>query len=318
LLNLQAAEKDWAATEQTLSRARAAGADSAASDLVEGRLHQARGESDRARASFERALARQPDAPEPLIALVQLDLQQGKAQQAREWLEQALARNPNHLYASGFLGEVALLGGDQAGAERRFHEATERKPDWVQPWLHLATLKLSQKKRDEAQEILEQGVRRNPNSQELRLLLATTLGEAGNVDRAIQEYDALLGLNPRALVAANNLASLLADKKGDPKSLERALALSREFESKQPNPYFLDTLGWVHLKLGHGQGAVRLLKQATALAPDHPVLNYHLGAAYLKSGQPVDARVHLQKAVAAGKPFEGMDAAKALLAEVAG
>jgi uncharacterized protein HemY len=63
---------------------------------------------------------------------------------------------------------------------------------------------------------------------------------------------------------------------------------------------------------------VRVLKQATALAPDHPVLNYHLGAAYSKSGQIADARVHLKKALEAGTSFEGLEAAKALLAEVAG
>src|SRR5262249_37310280 len=84
------------------------------------------------------------------------------------------------------------------------------------------------------------------------------------------------------------------------------------------NPYLLDTLGWAHYKLGHGMDAVRVLKQATALAPDHPVLNYHLGAAYSKSGQASEARTHLMKAVAAGTSFEGLDAAKALLAEIPG
>ncbi|MCE9536964.1 MAG: hypothetical protein K8R65_11225, partial [Nitrospirae bacterium] len=76
--------------------------------------------------------------------------------------------------------------------------------------------------------------------------------------------------------------------------------------------------GWAHYKLNHGGDAVRLLKQATALAPDHPVLNYHLGAALSKSGQSGEALVYLRKAVAAGTPFEGLDDAKTLLAEVAG
>jgi tetratricopeptide (TPR) repeat protein len=318
LLNLQAAEKDWAAAEQTLSKARAAGADRGASDLVEGRLAQARGEWDHARASFERAAARHPEAPELLIALVQLDLQQGKPAQAKARLEQVLARNPNHPYASGFLGEVALLVGDRAEAERRFREAVQHKPDWVQPWLHLATLKLSDRNRVEAQTLLEQGIQRNLGSQELRLMLATTLSEAGDVDRAIQEYDALLRLNPRVLIAANNLAALLVDQKGDQKSLERALVLTKEFETSAPNPYFLDTLGWVHLKLGHREEAVRMIRQAAVKAPDHPVVNYHLGIAYFKSGQMAEAKTHLQKAVASQKDFPGMDEAKSVLAQLQG
>src|SRR5262249_35317896 len=207
--------RDWAATEQTISRARTAGADSAAADLTEGRLHQARGELDQARVAFERAARRHPDAPEPLIALIKLDFQQGKTLQAKQRLEQVLAESPNHPYAAGLLGELALLGGDQATAESRFREALQRKSDWLQPWLHLATIKVSQNKPDEAREVLEGGLKAIPKSEEMRLLLATILSDAGQVDRAIQEYEVLLRQNPRAIVAANNLASLLVDLKGD-------------------------------------------------------------------------------------------------------
>ena len=318
LLNLQAAERDWAATDQTLSRARSAGADSSAADLTEARLFQARQEWGRARSAYERVLASHPDAPEPLVALVQLDSKQGKTAQAKERLEGVLGRNPTHPYAAGLLGELLLLSGDQAGAESRFTEATRIKPDWPMPWLHLATLKLSQKRGDEAREVLEKGVKQNPTSQELRLLLATSFSEAGNVDRAIQEYDALLRLDPRALVAANNLASLLVDQKGDQKSLERALLLTKEFETAAPNPYFLDTLGWIHLKLGHREEALRFIQQAAAKAPEHPVLNYHLGIAYFKAGHMAEAKTHLQKALASQKPFQGVEETKSVLAQLQG
>ena len=318
LLNLQAAERDWTATDRTLSRARSAGVDSSAADLTEARLAQTRQEWDRARSAYERVLAAYPDAPEPLVALVQLDIKQGKPAQAKERLEQALVRNPTHPYASGLLGELSLLSGDQAGAEIRFNEATRIKPDWPMPWLHLASLRLSQKRADEAQEILEKGVQQNPKSQELHLLLATSYSEAGNIDRAMQEYDTLLRLDPRVLVAANNLASLLADQKGDQKSLERALLLTKEFETSAPNPYFLDTLGWIHLKLGHQDEALRIIQQATAKAPDHPVLNYHMGIAYFKAGQKTEAKSYLQKAVASQKTFPGLEEAKSVLVELQG
>jgi tetratricopeptide (TPR) repeat protein len=301
-----------------MSRARASGADSSAADLIEGRLRQARGELEQAQASFERAFARHPEAPEPLIALVQLDLQRSKSSQAKQRLEQVLARNPNHGYASGLLGEIALLGGDQAAAEHRFREAVQRKPDWVQPWLHLATLKLAQKKPEEARETLKNGLEAMPKSEEMHLLLATSLSEAGELDQAIQEYEALLRLNPRALVAANNLASLLTDQKGDQKSLERALAIAKDFEVAAPHPYFLDTLGWVHHKMGNSGQALHFIQQASAKAPDHPVVNYHLGLAYFKAGQTAEAKTHLEKAVAAPKPFPGLDEAKSVLAQLQG
>ncbi|NJL17163.1 MAG: tetratricopeptide repeat protein [Nitrospira sp.] len=96
------------------------------------------------------------------------------------------------------------------------------------------------------------------------------------------------------------------------------MALSRKFESEKANPYLLDTLGWAHHKLGHGADAVRVLQQATAMAPDHPILNYHLGAAYVKVGRETDAVTHLKKAVTSGTSFDGLNDAKTLLGEVAG
>ena len=318
LLNLQAAERDWAATDRTLSRARSAGADSSAADLTEARLFQARQEWDRARGAYERVLASHPDAPEPLVALVQLHVKQGKTAQAKELVEQVLARNPAHPYATGLLGELSLLSGDQARAESRFEAATRIKPDWPMPWLHLATLQLSRKRGDEAREILEKGVQQNPKSQELRLLLATTFSETGNVDRALQEYDALLRLDPRALVVANNLASLLVDQKGDQKSLERALLLTKDFETSAPNPYFLDTLGWVHLKLGHRDEALRIIQQAAAKMPDHPVLNYHLGVIYAQSGDKKEAKAHLSQALQVKQSFPWTEDAKTMLARLDG
>ncbi|CUQ65386.1 tetratricopeptide repeat protein [Candidatus Nitrospira inopinata] len=318
LLRLQAAEKDWAATAETLARAREAGADSAMADLAEGRLYQARKEWDKAREAFERARKKYPDAPDPLVALVQLDLQLGKPADAKRRLEDLLAQNPNHPYAVGLLGEIALLERDPAGAERRFVEATRRKPDWVQPWLHLANLKLAQRKREDAWAILEKGLAANPRSEDLRLTLATSLTEAGQFDRAIEEYETILRNNPRSLLAANNLASLLADEKGDQKSLERALALSQDFETVAPNPYFLDTLGWVHLKMGNSGQALHFIQQAAAKVPDHPVVNYHLGIAYYKTGKTEEAKTYLQKAVASPKPFPGLDEAKSVLAQLQG
>lgn len=106
--------------------------------------------------------------------------------------------------------------------------------------------------------------------------------------------------------------------RGDPRSLERALALSRDFERQAPNPYFLDTLGWVHLKLGHQEEAIRVMQLAVEKAPEHPVLNYHLGAAFVRAGRAKEARNYLQKALSASETFSGADEARTLLAGLNG
>jgi len=273
---------------------------------------------EKAEAAYGRAADQRPLAPEPLLALVQLGVKRGLVAQTQSRLEGVLAAHPEHPYADGFLGELLLMRGDVSAAIPHFETAARVNPKWTIPWVHLARYHYTEKRTAEGDEALLKGLQASPEDEQLRLLLATSLGVQRRFDEAIGHYETVLKTNPKSVLASNNLAATLVDHKSDPQSLGRALALSRVFESQTPNPYLLDTLGWAHYKLGHGSDAVRVLKQAAALAPDHPVLNYHLGAAYSKAGQRADAIAHLKKAVASGTPFDGLDDAKALLAEVAG
>ena len=250
--------------------------------------------------------------------MVRIDARQGKLAQAQNRLTGLIAKNPRHQFAHGLLGEILILKGDPAGAEAEFRLATALKPEWSTPWVNWVTMKLSQQKGEEANDILQRGLQVNPKNEELRLLYASHLGDRGQFDQAITEYETILSQNPRDLMAANNLAAILTDQKGDTKSLDRALALSRDFEQRAPNPFFLDTLGWVHLKMGHQDDALRVIQRAVAQAPQHPLLNYHLGMAHFKAGHRLEAQAHLKKALNTKQPFPGMDEAKAVLAEVTG
>ncbi|MGQ0811924.1 MAG: tetratricopeptide repeat protein [Nitrospiraceae bacterium] len=60
------------------------------------------------------------------------------------------------------------------------------------------------------------------------------------------------------------------------------------------------------------------MKEAIAKAPDHPVLNYHLGIAYHKAGHAKEAKAFLEKAVASGHAFPGVEDARTVLAELKG
>ena len=131
-------------------------------------------------------------------------------------------------------------------------------------------------------------------------------------------YEAVLRLNPRNVLAANNLAVLLVDRKGDPSSLQKAFAISRDFEKEAPHPLFIDTLGWVRFKMGHQAEAIRLMKSAVAKSPDSSVLNYHLGIALSQSGKRAEARTYLSKALKSSESFEGRSEAEQTLAELRG
>jgi len=150
------------------------------------------------------------------------------------------------------------------------------------------------------------------------MLLASAYSTQGQIDSAITAYDGALRLNPRNVLAANNLAVLLVDYKGDPQNLQKAFVLSRDFEKEAPHPLFLDTLGWVRFKMGQQEDAFRLMKDAVAKSPEVPTLNYHLGMAYYQSGKTAEARAYLSKALKSAEAFQGRREAEQILSQARG
>ncbi len=317
LFQLQMQEKEWGGTQETLSRLRTAGANRVNADLAEGHLAAAQQQWDQADAAYRRAIAQAPQAAEPLLALVQLGVRRGQTQQIQRTLEALVAEQPAHPFAEGFLGEMLLTSGDAVSAKPHFEAATRLNPKWVTPWMHLARDYYLKQQADAGDAVLTQALGQNPENEQLRLMLATSLEGRARVGEAVAQYEAILKSHPKSMLASNNLASLLTEK-GDPDSLQRALTLSRDFETQAPNPFFLDTLGWAHLKLGHHQDALRLVKQAQAKAPDHPVLNYHLGVIYAQTGARADARAHLTQALQSKQSYPWFEEAKSMLAKIDG
>ncbi len=177
---------------------------------------------------------------------------------------------------------------------------------------------MAQKQPDHAVQVLQVGLKANPDSEELHMLLALAFSAQNQTEQAITAYDGALRLNPRNVLAANNLAVLLVDSKGDPQSLQKAFALSRDFEKEAPHPLFMDTLGWVRFKMGQQEEALRLMKDAVAKSPEVPTLNYHLGMAFYQSGKTAEARAHLSKAVKSAEEFQGRQEAEQLLSQMRG
>lgn len=319
LMTLDLVTKNWQGAEQTLTRLRqvSTGNNSVAL-LAEGRFYEAQRRLSEARRAYERATALAPNEPEPLLSLVKVEVALGQALQSRTRLESLLASRKDHPFAHGLLGEVLSLTQEHEEAARHYREAARLNPKWITPWLNWATLSLSLKKPDVAVQVLHEGLKANPDSEELHMLLASAYSDQGQIDLAMAAYEATLRLNPRNLLAMNNLAVLLVDHKGDPSSLQKAFALSRDFEKEAPHPLFIDTLGWVRFKMGQQEEAIRLMKDAVAKSPDISVLNYHLGMAFFQSGKRVEARTYLSKALKSSDQFEGRREAEQTLAQIRG
>ncbi len=319
LMTLDVVTKNWQEAERTLTRLRqASGGKQSVALLAEGRFYEAQRRLSEASLAYERAIALAPNEPEPLLSLVKVEVALGQVDRATARLESILAARKDHPFAHGLLGEVLSRAQQYDEAALHYREATRINSKWLTPWLDWASLSLSKQKPDVAVQIVTDGLAANPESEELYLLLASAHSQQGQLDHAVTAYEATLRLNPRNLLAANNLAVLLVDHKGDPASLQKAFGLSREFEKEAPHPLFIDTLGWVRLKMGQQEEAIRLLKDAVAKSPDLSVLNYHLGIALFRSGQRDEARAYLAKALKSPEPFEGRREAEQALAQLRG
>jgi tetratricopeptide (TPR) repeat protein len=219
LFALDLAVHDWVQASATLNLLRAAVGDSPVVNMAKGKLHEAQGRFDKAAAAFQQAAAQNPDALEPLLALIKLDLRQKQLDRAHKRLTSILGDRADHPYAHGLLGEVLLVAGHRDEAATEFRNATRFNPTWVTPWLNWATLVLTQHTPDRAIQVLKDGIAANAASEELHMLLASVYSKEGQIDMAIKTYEAVLHLNPNNVFSANNLAVLLTDYRGDVASL---------------------------------------------------------------------------------------------------
>ena len=78
-------------------------------------------------------------------------------------------------------------------------------------------------------------------------------------------------------------------------------------------PNVNDTLGWIYYRKNMAAQAVGYLETAARRAPGEPVHQYHLGMAYVQTGDWTKARDALKRAFALKPDFDGAsDAKKAL------
>jgi len=74
----------------------------------------------------------------------------------------------------------------------------------------------------------------------------------------------------------------------------------------------------VYYHKGSYLNAIAELQDSVELAPDNPVINYHLGLAYHKNKQPDEAKEFLEKALEINPNFKGAEEARNILKEIKG
>lgn len=288
LAEVKLQQRDWAGAQDIGEAIQRSGGSSAVADQILGAALEGENKYDASISAFQSALTATPSAVGPMVLLVDELLRTKQPDRAATFLQSVLKTDPENADAWVLLGSVELAKNAPDQAVQSFTAAIQKRPKDVAAYRALADLYLGQNNKDAALKVIQDGLKQQPDNIILHMASAGILEQQQNYDGAISEYQYVLTQQPGYMIAANNLASLLADHRTDQASLDRARALATMLRKSQV-PQFADTLGWLSYREGDFDAAVPQLQQAAAALPDVALIHYHLGMAYMASGQNAKA-----------------------------
>jgi tetratricopeptide (TPR) repeat protein len=260
-----------------------------------------------ARREFERLLSNQPKEPDVLFAAAILSLQLDDLDAARIYFTRLYQTGQRQEEASFYLGQVEERAGHLAAAIDWYVKAGAANRTEAQ--VRIAVIRAKQGDVARSREVIQQLRDQSPeDAVTLYLVEGDILDEVGRRDAALDVYAAGLKAYPdnadilyaRALLAVkldridlaeadlrhviaadpdhadalNALGYTLADRTD---RYEEALALiERAYALKPEEPAILDSMGWVHYRLGNTELALDFLRRALAFMSDGEIAA-HLG-----------------------------------------
>lgn len=305
--------------------AAAAPEDPVALELL-GRSQVAAGEQQQAIATFTKLVDKQPNSPNPLVSLADLQLVVKDSTAAEQSLRKALVIKPDSIDAQqrliailvntkrgddavriaknvqkqqsksaiGFVleGEVQSALGRKNEAVVAYGEAFQRDKT-AQAAIRLYRAKVAAGQAQEAAKLASDWIKANPKDLTLRSYIAESDLATEKYEQAVQQYRQMLEIAPKNPMLLNNMAWALGKLKD-----KSALSVAQQAVNLAPNsPVVLDTYGMLQLENGDVSKGVETLKKAVSLGPNLPQVRLSLARALIKSGDTGEARKELDLAL---------------------
>ena len=249
--------------------------------LQDGILKMRAGDYAGARVAGEKVLKQDPDNARAAHLVLDSYMAQKQGDKAGAWLTGMVAARPQSAPLQFLLGQWLGSLHRNADARKAFEAALAANPTLPGVGLALATLDLEENQLDGARKRLREMLNADEKNVKALLMLASVEDAAGQPAAAIPYYRQVLAVDANNIFALNNLANHLTST-----NPEEALKLAQQAVEVAPdNPAVQDTLGWIYYRKGMYGMAVEHLKVA-ATKEANPRRDFHLGMAYLKSGDP--------------------------------
>jgi putative PEP-CTERM system TPR-repeat lipoprotein len=264
-----------------------------------------------ARAAYGRALQMSPGNLEALDGMLRLDLSERKGAAGVARLEAAMAAREPSVDLLTLTARAHVANGDRAKAEELLKRAIEKDPARLASYSLLGELYARENRLGEARTQFEGLLQRNPQSVSALTMVGMILEQQGSTEEAEKFYARALAVDPKAPIAANNLAWIYVASQ---RKLDEALQLAQGAKERLPDePGINDTLGWIYVKKNMAEQAIEHLEHSVELKPTDPVFHYHLGMAYMQQGHRDRAKQSLAKALSLRGDFEGAAEARQAL-----
>ncbi len=210
-------------------------------------------------------------------------------------MNKAIAIEPDRRDLKLFLANLDVVGEKYDEAIQVLNGLLEKEPKDASLLFRLAETYRRKGDLNTAADKFRLASQAAPNNPQPLLALALILDGTGRSDQAQPLYEQILKMQPDHPVALNNLAYIKAEKGVD---LEEALGMARRAEQKEPNsPDIKDTLGWILIRKNLSEEAVRVFQDLVVKEPANPIYHYHYGMALQEKGDKSSAQKQLQEAL---------------------
>jgi predicted Zn-dependent protease len=221
-------------------------------------------------------------------------------------LDSALGKDPGFYEASQLKGDLLALEGKSAEAMEIYHGVLERKPDYLPAYVSLITRQMASGQLDEAEERFGE-MRRiapgNPQTGYVRADLLYRQKRFPEAREAVQQLLRVIPDNVPGLQLADAIEFELRSYFGAERYLQsvlpkasrtgvaRRLLIATYLRGGQPDKAnIIDTLGTLLAEKGDLERGLELLRQARALPPNNPLIQFNLAVALVKAGNTVKAK----------------------------
>lgn len=256
------------------------------------------GETEKASESYQQMLERDPEVLDVATRYALLLLKEKKNEKVKQFFQSLIKKNPDNGGLYQILGDIYWNSDELENSEKFFKKVIELQPTMTSGYLRLKEVYERTNNKAGLIHALQECISHNPTFPYGYIELAKFYESDGNIQLAQQVLEDAVKSNSDSPYLASSLAWFYLEQETN---IDDAYLLAQIAYEKIPeDPAIADTLGWAYYKKDSLTRALWILNEALTLAPDNPLILFHLGVVHAARQDVSDAKQYLRQALKKG------------------